>query len=278
MRLQSLTIAGSMVIGVWVIPVSAQLPSLPKVQPTSSLSSDSESRVVNGWIYLDGRRLFQIAAPRAALPERLEQIQRNLGEISQNYLRSPTNGINVQIGTLNSLPVIYINSQYLMSVTANDAKLRQLDPSTTANQISQGLQLDLKRASVERQTQFLVQQSGIAATTGLSTIAISWGIYCYWRRSKQNSLNFLNFSSPVDAPLTTELRKKQQKNLIEVRKRLFQLAQAGIWGSGTTIILGLFPYTRSLQTGILTVITFPLRLVIVAVGTYRNYPFKLCFN
>jgi moderate conductance mechanosensitive channel len=118
-RLQSLTIAGSMVIGAWVIPVSAQLPFLPKVQPTSSLSSDSENRIVNGWIYLDGRRLFQIAAPRAALPERLEQIQRNLGEISQNYLRSrsvskgesPANGINIQIGTLNSLPVIYVNNQ-----------------------------------------------------------------------------------------------------------------------------------------------------------------------
>jgi moderate conductance mechanosensitive channel len=267
-RLQILALAGSMIIGAWVIPVGAQLPSLPQVQPTSSLSSDSENRVVNGWIYLDGRRLFQIAAPRAALPERLEQIQRNLDEISQNYLRSSANQINIQTGTLNSLPVIYVNNQYLMTVTANDAKLRQLDPSTTANQISQGLQLDLKRASVERQTQFLVQQSGIAATTGLSTIAISWGIYCYSRRSKQKSLNFLNFSSPTDSVITTELRKKQQKNLIEVRKRLFQLAQAGIWGSGTTIILGLFPYTRSLQTGILTVMTFPLRLVIVAVGTY----------
>lgn len=41
-----------------------------------------------------------------------------------------------------------------------------------------------------------------------------------------------------------------------------------LWGGGTLIILGLFPYTKPLQIGILAIAQIPIKLTIVAVGTY----------
>jgi small conductance mechanosensitive channel len=49
---------------------------------------------------------------------------------------------------------------------------------------------------------------------------------------------------------------------------LFQLTPTGIWGGGSFFILGLFPYTRPFQIGILTAAQFPLRLGFVLLGTY----------
>jgi hypothetical protein len=70
---------------------TAQIPFLPQLQSPSSVSNDSNNRVVSDWIYLDGRRLFQIAASKTNFPERSEDIQKKLQKISQNYIHSPAN-------------------------------------------------------------------------------------------------------------------------------------------------------------------------------------------
>jgi moderate conductance mechanosensitive channel len=68
--------------------------------------------------------------------------------------------------------------------------------------------------------------------------------------------------------LAKKLTQQQQQNLKEVKRRLFQLAQVVIWGGGTLIILNRFPQTRSLASGILTFLQFPLKVSIVGVLTY----------
>ncbi len=263
-------IASSTAIAVGFVPkATAQIPFLPQLQTPSSVSNDSNNRTVSGWVYLDGRQLFQIAASRTNFPERLEDIQKKLETISQNYFQSPAKTVKVEVREANKLPVIFVNDQYLMTVTSDDAGLRQLDISTSANQIAEALREDLQRAKQERQTQFLIDQGKIAAATGLAMIVMSLGVYGWQRRSlRKDLLQPSPSTSPTAKPITTQLNHQQQQHLQEAKKRLFQLTQAGIWGGGSFIILGLFPYTRAFQVGILNAAQFPLRLAVVALVTY----------
>ncbi|MBD2169507.1 mechanosensitive ion channel family protein [Calothrix membranacea FACHB-236] len=270
MRFQFVALMSSMAIAVVSVPkATAQIPFLPSLPTPSSVSKDSDNRIVTGWIYLDGRRLFQIAASRTNFPERSQNIQQNLDEISQNYLRSSAKSVNVQVEKVNDVPVITINGQYLMTVTSEDARLREEDATLSANQIVDTLQEALQRAKQERNTQFLIDQGKIAAAIALAMMAASWGVYCWQRRSQKDVVKQPTLpTSRQTQPITTQLNQQQNRHLHEVKKRLFQLTQAGIWGGGTFMILGLFPYTRVLQLGILSAAQIPLRLGIVALGTY----------
>ncbi len=281
LALPAVGIASSMAIAVVSVPkATAQIPFLPQLQAPSTVSSDSNDRLVTGWIYLDGRRLFQIAASRANFPERSEDIQKKLETISQNYIQSPAKtAVKVEVRKVNDLPVIYVNGQYLMTITSEDAGLRQVDISTSANQVAESLQEDLQQAKKERQTQFLIDQGKIAAGSALGMIVISWGVYSWQRRSKKDLVSPTASQSPrwplnspispaAAQPITTQLNQQQHRHIQEVKRRLFQLSQAGIWGGGSFFILGLFPYTRPFQLGILTAAQFPLRLGVVFLGTY----------
>ncbi|AVH67083.1 mechanosensitive ion channel family protein [Nostoc sp. 'Peltigera membranacea cyanobiont' N6] len=283
MRFQFLAIASSMAVCVVSVPkATAQIPFLPQLQAPSSVSNDSDNRVVSGWIYLDGRRLFQIAASRTNFPERSEDIQKKLEKIGQNYFQSPAKtAIKVEVRKVNELPVIYVNDQYLMTVTSEDAGLRQVDISTSANQVAESLQEDLQQAKQERQTQSLIDQGKIATGTGVIMVIMSLGLYGWQRRSQKDSdsvnpiasqppRELLNspISPAANQPITTQLNQQQKKHLQEVKRRLFQLSQAGIWGGGSFFILGLFPYTRGFQVGILNAFQFPLRLGVVCLGIY----------
>ena len=259
----------STVLAVSVIqPVSAQIPFLTNLQTPSIFSNVSANKFVSGWVYLDGRRVFRIAAPSENFTERLQDVQQNLTQISQEY-QNTSSELNVQIRQLNGLPVIYVNNQYLLTITDQDAKLQQLEPSKWAVELSQILQQDLKRAKRERQPQFLARQGKIATGTGLVMILMSCAVYCWQRRSIQERLKPIDpTDSSVAKPIKTQLSQQQHRHLKEVKRRLFQSAQAVIWGGGTLIILGMFPYTRFLQVWIFTVLQIPLSLGIVGLGTY----------
>ncbi len=262
-------IAGSMAIAVILVPkATAQIP-LPLLQSPNNESSHADTGTVSGWIYLDGYQLFQIAATRSNFPERSRNIQQNLNQIRQNYLRrSSTEEIQVEIQKLNGLPVIYVNGQYLMTITSEDARLRNEDPFISANQIKEKLEDSLQIAREERQTQFLINQGQIAVGIGLAMMIASWGVYYWQRHLKHHSTRPILPISQDAQHLTTQLNQQQDRHLEEVKKRLFQLTQAGIWGSGTFIILGLFPYTRPFQVGILTAAQIPLKLGVVVLGIY----------
>lgn len=268
-RFQFLAIASSMAITVGSVPkATGQIPVIPQIQNLSNQSNDPDNRLVSGWIYLDGRQLFQIAGTKANFPERSQDIQQNLNQIKENYLRSPTKKARVETRKLNGLPVIYVNDQYLMTITAEDAQLRKEDPFISANQLNEKLQDSLQQARQERQTQSLVSQGKIAAGIGVVMILTSCGVLIWQRRSTNNFVQPTTQAPQTAQPITTQLNQQQHRHLREVKKRLFQLAQAGIWGSGSFIILGLFPYTRPFQAGILNAVQIPLRLAVVALGTY----------
>lgn len=269
MLFRFLAIAGSMTITVVSISkATAQIPFLPQLQFPNNVSNESDNKIVSGWIYLDGRGLFQIAGTKTSIPERLQNVQRNLDEISQNYLQSSAKEAKFQTKTLNGLPVIYVNDRYLMTITTQDAGLGGGEPFALATTITDVLQDSLKQARQERQTQSLIDQGKIAGAIALGMIISSLGVYYWQRRSQHESIQSIPLTPPVAREITTQLNEQQHRHIQEVKKRLFQLTQAGIWGSGSFIILGLFPYTRGIQLAILTALQIPLRLTVVVLGTY----------
>jgi len=190
-----------------------------------------------------------------------------LQEITRNYVQSSATEADVQVRTVNGLPVIYVNNRYLMTITAEDASQGRGDAFAFAESIKESVKQDLQRARRERQTQFVIDQAKIAGAIALAMFLASWGVTRWQRRALHNSLQS-NSSPPATNQITTQLNQQQQRHLQEVKRRLFQFTQLGIWGGGNFIILGLFPYTRSLQIIILAAAQIPLRLAVVGVGTY----------
>ena len=247
----------------------AQFPFLPQIQTPSLDIKDLENKVVSSWVYLDGRRLFQIAAPRASINERLRDINQKLDEISKNYLQSSDKKLNVEVQTQNGSPVIYVNDQYLLTVTQEDAKLRQVQPQILALNLEQEIEDSFKQAKRERRPEFLIDQSKIAGAIGGGMIVMSWGVWYFSRRSKRNfMLKPLTSDVRVVKPITTQLKHQQNRHILEVKRRFFQLAQAAIWIGGTLVILSLFPYTRAIEVAIIAAIRIPLRLGIAGLATY----------
>ncbi|KYC44220.1 mechanosensitive ion channel protein MscS [Scytonema hofmannii PCC 7110] len=249
-------------------PATAQIPFLPTVQTPTTQTTESDTRVVSRWVALDGRSLFQVAAPRANISERLEQINQNLETISQSYFQSSTQDPKVEVTLENQIPVIRVNGRYLMTITQQDANLRQVEPKEAATRISQLLEEQLREGKQERQPKSLIRQGGIAAAVGLTMLLVSLGLNQWQKRSSKRLTQQLAPTPSIDKPITTQLKQQQNRHMHEVRRRLFQLAQAGLWGGGTYFILGLFPVTRVLQLEILAALQIPLRLGVVALGTY----------
>ena len=263
------TIASAMAIAVVSIPkASAQLPILPFLQSPTTIGSDADNRIVSGWIYLDGYPVFQIAGTRTNFPERSRNIQQNINQIRQNYLSSSERNINIETGTLNNSPVIYVNGQYLMTVTMEDARLRREEPSVSAVQITEELKKALQRAGKERTTEILIDQGKVAVGVGVLMIVLSGGVYYLQRRLKEHSQHPILPIADNAQQLTTQLHQQQDRDIQEVKTRLFQLTQTGIWSGGFLFILGLFPYTRVFQVGIITAAQIPIALVVIIVGVY----------
>ncbi len=276
------TLASSPISGLKPLPISGleplPIPGLDELL-TPSQSSNANNQPVTTWITLDGRRLFQIAASsKEDLAKRVEDIQPRLQKISQEYFRSNSGEVQVKVqrqfvtssnnpNLTVSYPDIIVNNQRLLTVTELDAQAQgENDPQDLARRLKQSLEQDLIRAKQERQASFLLRQGAIAAGVLLVVILCSWLI-----RRWHNRLQLQTISTPTVSPtdsVTTQLTQQKQRNLQEVIHRLFQLTQGIIWGSGTLIILGLFPYTRILRLWLLTLLPTPFFLGIVGLGTY----------
>jgi len=271
-RFQFLAIAlSSTVITVGAMPrVTAQIPFLPTVQLPTHRTQESDTRVVSRWVYLDGRRVIQIAAPRTNVSERSQQVQRNLNQITEDFLKKPDSKLDVQVErSAGSPPVIRVNGYYLMTVTSQDANQLQVNtPSAAADLIAQTLDDEFNEARNERRSESLIRQGAIAGATGLGMIVLSWGVYSWQRRSRKYPLQPPPPTSAEAKPITTQLTQQEHQHLKEVKRRLSQLGQGTIWGGGTFFILGLFPYTRPLQILIISAAQIPLSLGVVVLGTY----------
>ncbi|MDJ0616510.1 MAG: hypothetical protein QNJ63_07125 [Calothrix sp. MO_192.B10] len=158
----------------------------PNLQAPSLRISDSARKMVTGWVYLDGRPLFQVTSTKENLPNRLDTIQDNLTKIQSNYLSNPDRGLDIQIKTVNGSKEININGKYLVTFSEQDMGAQSFNTDSFAREIQDLLEQRLQTAKQERQPRFLLRQGVIAAGTGAGLIFISWGVCYLWRRSRQN--------------------------------------------------------------------------------------------
>ena len=155
-----------------------------------------------------------------------------------------------------------------MTVTREDGKLRREEPAISAIQITEQVRKGLQRATKQRTSEFLINQVQLAGGVVLLLMAASGGVYYLQRRLKDDSQHPIPPIADNAQQLTSQLNQQQDRDIQAVKKTLFQLTQFGIWSSGIVLILGLFPYTRAFQVGILSVAQIPLRLAIILLGIY----------
>ncbi len=251
------------------LPSSAQTPSpsavpKPPAQPPLIIPNLSNP-LVSDWIWLDGRRLFKVAATKGNLSERTQAVQESLEAIKQNYLRSDTADPQVEIRTSNNLPVIYVNDQHLLTITTLDAELRGIEVTTLDDPIKTTVEMALRRSRTERQPQFLQQQIMIAVSLIAFAILVNRLIYLWQRR----------LSRPAKAIAAPMIDGKTQLPPVQfwvgftgVLRQTLSILQISIGIVCLLICLDRFPYTRPINIWLLKSLPIPLTLTFVALFTY----------
>ncbi|NBD34050.1 MAG: mechanosensitive ion channel [Cyanobacteria bacterium] len=222
----------------------------------------------------------QDALSMSPIQQRVEAIRSQLLKSAKTSLDHETLNVTYQIDTATQLPIISINDHYLMTVTSADARLYGLDTTTHAQNLIEIIREALIAFKEERQPAFLMQQGLRAAGILVSVFLLSLVIFYrqrYITSRYQALLKELEVDSPTDARTESiswseqtekeedsaetieeqqEVGEEQQKVAqqqqlkfwYEVRQRLLQLAQIGLWGGGLTLIVSLFPQTRWMQS------------------------------
>lgn len=276
-----------------------QVPGLPKLNEVERvlIPRPASDKIATGTVRLDGHQLFEIAVPavsdtqqktKTGIKQRVQAIETRLEQIAKRDFDPKTLQVTSRTRVTQQgeeLPVIYVDGQYLMTVTALDADMQGSDLSTLADEWSQIVKEALIRAKQERQPESLQRQGTIAAGVILAMIVGGVGISRRQRHLKAQRKSLLahaptdSITSPfaVDTSATNpitlatmqeKMTWRRQRNLIEVQRRLHQVGQAAIWGGGTFLTLGLFPYTRWLQPLTLFVLDGPLKIIGIGLGTY----------
>lgn len=255
---------------------------LSAYQPTRD-RNDPQRQIYTDWITLDGRRLFQVtASSREELAKRINEVQSNLETVSEAYFAQDSEELEVRsqrqtitdanspTGVSQTPPAISINQQYLFTPTDLDAEVQgETSVQNLARKLVPIIKQDLIAAKQERKPQVLIRRGAIAAGIFVGMVVAGWGIR-RWRDRLDRRIP--SPATPATDPtdpsesVTTQLTQQQHNNLREVRRRLFQLSQTGVWVGGTLVILGLFPYTRFIPIWILALLQIPIIRIPVAIG------------
>jgi moderate conductance mechanosensitive channel len=265
-----------------------QTPQLPNRNwpqlNNSLLFINRDEAIETDTVNLDGYRLLTIAAPATAdgnsnpIAQRVKTIENRLEQIVNSNLDRLQ--VTTQIDKSSSLPVIFVNDRYLMTVTTLDAQIQGSEAQRVADEYAEILEAALQRARTERQPEFLLRQGVMAIGITIGAIVLS-GTFATWQRRYQQQKhrleaeiteNLTEISEPSDrSDLDTQqivqqqLSKQRQRNFSDFKRRLLHLGQVVVWGGSIFAILGLFPHTRGLQPSI---VSTPLRLAGIAIGTY----------
>jgi len=255
-------------------PTFAQSTSLPtwNLPATPNLLQNSEEGAISGCVRLDGRCLFHIADLPGDLAVRTAGIEKRLNETGRAYFDSDAEALTIRTQQSENLQDIYLavgeKEVRLMSVTSLDAQLQGVDIQTRADQIGEKLEFGLERAKHERTVAYLTRQGAISVGIGAIAFAVIVALIRASRRlRRQRSQRKSSAQNPAQ-PLSTQLSQRRKNNLDEVRYRLLQLGQAGTAIGATLLILNLFPYTRIAVVWSLFLLYIPVRIGIVAWGTY----------
>jgi len=242
-------------------------------------------------IYLDGRVLFEVAAPADGssswtAADRANQIENRLQDIARDVLALDSIDdleVNFQIDQESNQPVIYVNGQILMTVTYLDATQSVSNSLTLrAAEITQKVREALISYYRERQPDFLWRQVQWAAAAILVTLLSNFALV-HFVRSLEGRVRALkeeqmraettpNLAQTADQNtvdmMRTTLMIRQKIKGIRVLEQVLQVLQVALWAGSILIILGFFPYTRWLQPLLVKTLRIPVRFIFIALGAY----------
>ena len=240
-------------------------------------SNSNIANVDSASVKLDGYQLFLLAAPsvnqRFPLEQRVKGIEEELNRVANSNFDPNTLQVTTSLDEKSDQSVINIDNRYLMTVTTLDAQIHGGDPQRWANSLTRIIGDALMRAHQERQPIFLRDRSLLALGIFIAAIATNrliTKLEKYLKKRKQvvesqidNQLEAKLDAVPLDE-LQQQLSLKQQFNLDDLQQRILQIGQIGIIGSSIFVVLGLFPYTRWLQSFIISTPLQILGIIIVA--------------
>ncbi|MDB9315879.1 mechanosensitive ion channel family protein [Spirulina sp. CS-785/01] len=243
---------------------------LPTLLNTTSTNLNQETAI--GSVYVDGRSLFRISANKNQLNSRIQEIEQNLREVKLDYIQGDISELQVEIRTQESLPTLYINEAYIMTVTHVDAEIRGLELSAYAETVKNEITTALQRAKQERQPEQMWQNAQNASIIGVGVIVLSL-LMRWFQKRLQRSPEQLNVTTETpdianQPQITTQLTQRQKSNLKAIQRLFFNVGQMVIWVVGILLILHLFPQTRGIQVSLRLVLRSYLFVGVVALVTY----------
>ncbi len=246
---------------------SAVLQQIPLGNLTSNGGSSSSMENAAGWITLDGKRVFQVTAPQAALQRRINQVETNLRQIRDQYIRqdSPDLDITVEATEQQELPSIYVNGTYLSTLNQQDATLLGLTPWALAEELEQRLPDVLEEARAVRQQDARIGQVSRAVVIGVGAVLLIWLAGVFQQQTWLTDRVINRFTKPDDS---REVEQDQHNNLHEVQRRVLQLLQIIVLMGSIVLMLGIFPETIALQNNAISILRIPLLAIIVIVVAY----------
>ena len=289
-------------LGASIVPVAGQ-PSSPQPQRLFNIYSANDStNFVVGDVHLDGRQIFALTAPAlntkqqeaisiSPIQQRVQTVTNQLQEIANTNFETGKLEVDYNVDQTSQLPIISVNGNYLMTVTTDDARLYGVELTTHTQNLTQIIKNALLASQREHQPEFLAKQALRSGGVILFMILLSLGMRLRQRYIKARyaavltQIEQLNASQEqvedlseqeqdeAAASASKQQQKIAQKQRIkfwyEVRQRLLELGQLGVWGGGISFCLSLFPQTRWLQSLLLKSLSVSLlNLILIGVATY----------
>lgn len=213
---------------------SILLPSVSAQEKTSETFQKNTAAVT-----LDGRKLFKVSSSdNFTALERAELINFKL----QEAVSSPDE-IEVEVKQRNQLPTIWLNDQYLLTVTELDSQIIGNNQQEQAQFWANTLEEEIKTAQNERGYKF------IQAAIIRSFIILSWATFCHWSLGKiwQSSLRKIVRKFFPQKKASDDENKHYRSSLDLLLGLTLASARVGIWTATLLYIANQFPFTRRLS-------------------------------
>ncbi len=250
-------------------------------------------------VRLDGRTIFSVVP---LTNNRAEIIENNLKIVLHSNFDPKT--LKVYDEMVNGLPVIYVSGEvsganeskrvYILTVTNLDAEIQGTTTQTVTGQWNEQIKQALQEADAERQPDALKKQAMWAGLVIFILILSNLTLVSLRQQLQKEHENIeskippkpavqeintnTNLSeSPENSSENAEavaniLKERitllQKRNFNEIKQGLVPFGQGGIFGVGTYIVLGMFPYSRWLQPVIISILPIPLQLIVTGISTY----------
>lgn len=265
----------------------------------SPLSPRPNQEMIAVPVRLDGRTIFSVVP---LTNNRAEIIENNLKIVIHSNFDPNTLKVHNEI--VNGLPVIYVSGAvsganeskriYISTVTNLDAEIQGTTTQAVASQWNQEIAQALQNAGAERQPEALKKQAVWAALVIFIVILSNLTLISLRQQLQKEHENIeskippepalqeintnTNLSeSPENSSENAEavaniLKERitllQKRNFNEIKQGMVPFGQGGIFGVGTYIVLGMFPYSRWLQPVIISILPIPLQLIVTGISTY----------